>query len=286
MMRPDSRGRRPARKRSIRNYFRTMTVLLSCLASAWGRPAEPSVLTAIHRAELASSGEQPTDDFGDAVAVDGDTIVVGAVGLQLRNGEGGAAYVFVKPANGWKNMTQVATLTPSDNAIHFGAAVAISGDTIVIGAPWTEVNGVPQQGAVYVFVKPAGGWSDMTETAKLVSAHVDHKGEDHVGSSVSINGNTIVVGVPGVIPELPALGYGEALVYVKPAGGWVPEFETAVLYINPVFYPQLGLGFGYSVAVSGNTVVVGATGCCVEGQVLVGQAYVFVEPAGGWGTTD
>jgi len=256
-----------------------IVVLLCSMAGASG----PST---IGRAELGSLGEQPADEFGDAVAIDGNTVVVGAVGVQVRNGEGGAAYVFVKPANGWKDMTQIAILTPSDDAYFFGASVAISGDTIVIGAPRTEENGVPQQGAVYVFVKPAGGWTDMTETAKLIGAHVDHKGEDRVGSSVSIDGNTIVAGVPNVIPESPALGYGEALVYVKPAKGWTDAFETAVLYIDPAAYPLLGLGYGYSVSVSGNTVAVGATGCCVEGQVLVGQAFVFVEPAGGWGTTD
>jgi hypothetical protein len=285
MMRPDSRGRNPARKRSIRNYFRTMTVLLSCLASAWANPAEPSVLMMLHHAELASSGEQPSDGFGNAVAVDGDTVVVGAEGAQVNGSRTGAAYVFVKPAGGWTNMTQTATLTASDNAYHFGASVAISGDTIAIGAPWTEVNGIEQQGAVYVFVKPTSGWANMTETAKLTGFHLDTKGEDHLGSSVSIFGNTIVVGVPNVYPQYGThgLSYGEAMVYIKPATGWTNAVENAVLYVEG--YPFSGAGFGFSVGISGNTVVVGATGCCYNGQIYMGQAYVYVEPAGGWVTT-
>lgn len=191
--------------------FLSTAVLLFCLPSGArdhatkpGQDAVP-VNPVIFHAALASSGEQPEDGFGDVVAVDGNTVVVGAEGVTVGQNRTGAAYVFVKPANGWMNMTQVATLTPSDDAFHFGYSAAVSGDTIVIGAPWTEVNGNVQQGAVYVFVKPANGWSDMTETAKLTGSHVDAGGQDHVGNSVSIHGNTIVVGVPGTIPNPPAL---------------------------------------------------------------------------------
>jgi FG-GAP repeat len=265
---------------TIAVFLLVASTCLVAIASDDPRPAT------IHRAELASMGEQPNDGFGDAVAVDGNTVVVGAEGVTIGGSPTGAAYVFVKPANGWTNMTQVATLTASDDAYHFGASVAVSGDTVVIGAPWTEMNGILQQGAAYVFVKPAGGWSNMTETAKLTGVHLDQKGEDHFGSSVSIDGNTIVVAVPNVVPEYPALGYGEALIYVKPANGWANSVEKAVLYINPGFYPNLGLGYGYSVGISGASVVVGATGCCVNGQIYVGQAFVFVEPVGGWATTD
>jgi hypothetical protein len=240
----------------------------------------------IQRAQLNSSGETDGDDFGDAVAVSGDTVVVGAQTVLLRNGEFGAAYVFVKPAGGWANMTQTAKLTPSDNALHFGASVAISGDTIVIGAPWTEVNGVPQQGALYVYVKPAGGWMNMTETAKLVPYHVNSSGYAWVGSSVAIDGHTIVAGVPNVSQSYLVPGNGEALVYVKPSTGWTNATETAVLFTNPYYYPEYGAGFGASVAVSGATIVVGAAGCCVQGVLYEGSAYIYVEPSGGWKTTD
>ena len=242
--------------------------------------------TTMHRAQLNSLDQNPQQDFGDAVAVGDNTVVVGALGVAGGNGEGGAAYVYVKPQGGWMNTTQTATLTPSDVAYFFGASVAMSGDTIIVGAPWTEVNGIPQQGAVYVFVKPAGGWKDMTETAKLIGAHVDNKGEDRVGSTVAIDGDTIVAGVPNVLPNDNGLGFGEALVYVKPAHGWVNATEDAVLYINPAFYPSQGAGFGFSVGISGNAIVVGAIGCCFEGRSTAGQAYVWVKPKQGWITTD
>lgn len=159
-------------------------------------------------------------------------------------------------------MTQIATLSPPDDAYFFGASVAVSCDTIVIGAPWTEVNGIPKQGAVYVFVNPPKGWSNMTETAKLTGFHIDNNGENFVGSSVSIDGNTIVAGLPNSLPNSPGLGFGEALIFEKPKSGWTNARENAVLYINPAAYPEFGLGFGFSVAVSGDTVVVGSIGCC------------------------
>jgi hypothetical protein len=234
----------------------------------------------IQSGQLKPSSDSNAVDFGDAVAVDGNTVVVGAMLTLLRDGESGSAYVYEKPANGWGNMTQTATLTPSDNAGHFGASVAISGDTIVIGAPYTTVGGAYGQGALYVFVKPTGGWKDMTETAKLTPYHVGPAGNSWVGTTVSISGNTIVAGGPNVAPQLPALGEGEAFVYVKPTTGWTNAQENAVLYVGGE-----GTGFGASVGVSGGTIVVGATGCCVQGSSSEGAAYVFVEPPGGWATT-
>jgi hypothetical protein len=263
-----------------RRVFRVL--LLGLLWFGLGRPrcvaADRSRLT-VHRANLNSTEQQPGDGYGAAVAVQGDTVVVGA---PLAN----AAYVFQKPANGWQNMTQTAILTASDDADHFGASVAISDDTIVVGAPYTTVNGEVEQGAAYVFVKPAGGWADMTQTAKLTGLHLDNKGIDLLGNTVSVSRNTIVVGVPNVNQGGAALGWGEALIYVEPQGGWTDSTETAVLYVNPADYPFLGLGFGVSTAISGSTVVVGANGCCIDGDVGLGAAYVYVEPTAGWETTD
>src|ERR1700675_1592404 len=87
-------------------------------------------------AELTASDGNSNDRFGNAVAVNGSTVIVGAWGATIgSNTEQGAAYVFVKPVNGWGNMTQVAKLTPSNGSeyLHFGWSVAISGDTIVVG---------------------------------------------------------------------------------------------------------------------------------------------------------
>ena len=98
--------------------------------------------------------------FDPKVAISGNTIVAG---LRWADSRTGAVYVFVKPPGGWGNTTETAKLTASDRAVDddFGYSVAISGDTIVVAA------GSPTAaGTAYVFVKPAGGWADATETAR------------------------------------------------------------------------------------------------------------------------
>lgn len=118
---------------------------------------------------------------GNTVAVSGDFEATGAV------------YVYVKPASGWANGTQVAKLT-SSTGLSLGYSVAISSDanTIVAGDPST---GADNNGAVYVFVKPAGGWKDMTETAKLTISSAPKA--IALCTSVAISGDSIVAGAAG-----------------------------------------------------------------------------------------
>ena len=148
-------------------------------------------------AKLTASDGQEGDSLGNSVAVAGDTIVVGAPFVTV-NGftDSGAVYVFVKPASGWANMTQTAKLTASDvgtTGISFlGVPVAISGKTIVAGAYSETIGSNFEQGAVYVFTEPAGGWADMTETAKLTAS--DGAANDRFGCGTSIDGGTIVIG--------------------------------------------------------------------------------------------
>ena len=101
---------------------------------------------------LTASDGANGDQFGSSVAIDGDTVVVGADDAHRLNG---AVYEFVKPPTGWRAMTQTAVLTASDEQLGdaFGVSVAISGDTIVVGAPEATINGIRHLGAVYVFVK-------------------------------------------------------------------------------------------------------------------------------------
>ena len=130
-------------------------------------------------------------DFGFSVSISGNTVVVGAPN---SDGQHGAAYVFVEPATGWANTSSpTAVLTASDGAAgdDFGTAVAISGNTVVVGAENATVGGNSQQGAAYVFVEAASGWTSMTETAKLTSS--DGQSGDAFGTSVSISGATVAV---------------------------------------------------------------------------------------------
>jgi uncharacterized repeat protein (TIGR01451 family) len=217
------------------------------------------------QAELSASDGAANDHFGYYVAISGDTAVIGAPD---RNSSRGEAYVFVKPAGGWASGHETAKLTASDGAAgdDFGYSVAISGDSAIIGAKGHNSN----QGEAYVFVKPAGGWASGTETARLTAS--DGGADDGLGISVAISGNTAVVGADGH-----NLGQGEAYVFLKPAGGWATGHETAKLTASDGVSSD---GFGQSVAISGNTVVVGAYAY----NSNQGKAYVFVKPAGGWVT--
>lgn len=209
-------------------------------------------------------------DFGASVAIDGNTVVVGAIQFNAP----GAVYVFTKPTNGWANMTQTAELTASDGQIgdQLGCSVGISGNTIVAGACDATVNGNQSEGAAYVFVEPTGGWRNATETAKLTASDAGSYAGFGVGTAIS--GNTVVAGaVYGTIQnEAP----GQAYIFVKPESGWSDMTQTAELT------PSDGATndyFGSAVAIEGNTAVV--TECECSGGSPYG-AYVFVEPTGGW----
>ena len=223
----------------------------------------------VQQAKLTRSSAGLYDGLGDSVAIAGDTIVVGASGAETpeRYIHGGTAYVFVKPAGGWANATETAQLFGSSSP-SFGGSVAISGDTIVVGAP-TEggPSGKGAYGAAYVFVKPAAGWSTRLYTAKLSAS--DGAPYKYLGSTVAISGDTIVAGTAA------SGGSGAAYVFVKPAGGWTSGTETAKLTASDA--PSWNY-FGISVGVSGNTVVAGAW----NGGDVSGAVYVFVRPAGGW----
>lgn len=151
--------------------------------------------------ELSASNGAKADWFGAAVAANSDTIAVTDFDPNIL--PFGAVDVFVKPASGWANMTQSATLIPSDGGEGFGASVAISEDNklIVVGAAVTSnfasadrfISPATTPGAVYVYEKPAVGWSGtLTESQKLTAR--DGQPGDAFGNSVSVVGRSIAVG--------------------------------------------------------------------------------------------
>ena len=232
-------------------------------------------------AKLTTSGGASYDEFGTSVSVSGNTVVVGAV--QASNfappspGGKGAAYVFTEPASGWTSMTQTAKLTASSGAVgdYFGGAVSISGNTVAVGAANAAVGAKSQQGMAYVFVEPASGWASTTQTAELTAS--DGVGYDNFGNSLSISGNTVVVGA-----QAGGLGPGAAYVYTEASGGWANMTQTAELTASDGVQND---EFGSSVSISGNTVVVGACNAPYNATTSApgpGAAYVFVEPNGGW----
>jgi len=217
-------------------------------ASGWAGATQAATLTA--------SDGTANDFFGSSVSISGNTVVVGAENATVGgNSQQGAAYVFTEPASGWANMMQTGKLTASDGAVYdyFGSSVAISGNTIVVGADNARVGGNSQQGAAYVFTEPASGWLNMTQTAKLTAS--DGAAYDYFGNSVSISGNTIVVGADNATIGANSQ-QGAAYVFTEPASGWANMTQTGKLTASD---GAAGDFFGASVSISGNTIVVGAT---------------------------
>jgi hypothetical protein len=238
----------------------SILVLSATLASAKTVPANWEQL-----AELTPSNRAKNDWFGISIAASGDTVVVGDFDANIENF--GTVDVFVKPASGWSNMTQTATLSSSDNGTGFGVSVAISGDVIVVGAANTSnFNKQSTPGAAYVFLKPAGGWKNMTETLKLTAS--DGMGGDAFGNSVSISGNTIAVGAFFVNNFS-----GRVYVFTCTSNACTQAAELTASDSDGILDY-----LGCSVAVSGNTVVAGSYGH----NNFEGASYVYVKPASGW----
>ena len=262
---------------------------------------------------------QEEDGFGSSVAISGDTVVVGApnedsstTGVNTTPDENafnsGAAYVFTRSGTTW---TQQAYLKPAAVGTtqvgdSFGYSVAIAGETIVVGAygessSTTGVNTTPNEsasgaGAAYVFTRSGTTWSQQ---AYLKPAAVGTtQAGDFFGTSVGVSGDTVVVGsnredssTLGVntTPNESSTTAGAAYVFTRSGTTWSQQ-----AYIKPaaVGTTQANDGFGRSVSVSGNTMVVGAfaedssttgvNGAPNETALDAGAAYVFVRSGSAW----
>jgi hypothetical protein len=206
------------------------------------------------------------DGFGAALALSGDTAIIGApYGAAGCCSGAGAAYLFTSAAGVW---SQAQAITPSNGTLggQFGIAVAISGDTAVVGA---DVGGASNQGAAYVFTQSGGTWSQRKELTASDSA-----ADDFFGASVAVSGNVVVVGAYEAMIGA-QLGEGAAYVFTFAGGTWG---QTQKLTPSP---GQGDQQFGSAVAISGGLVVIGAFDA-VGPNPMQGAAHVFVQSASGW----
>jgi dihydroxyacetone kinase DhaKLM complex PTS-EIIA-like component DhaM len=220
--------------------------------------------------KLTAADGADGDSFGTSVGISGDTAVVGAFRDEVgANSSQGSAYVFTRSGGVWSQQQQ---LTAADGAAYdrFGTSVAISGDTVVVGACWDDVGGNSTQGSAYVFTRSGSTWSQQQ---KLTAA--DGAEEDYFGWSVAISGDIAVVGVAfagyGTAAE-----HGSAYVYTRSGSTWSQQQKlTAADGAD-------GDSFGTSVAISGDTVVVGAEEDDVGATYDQGSAYVFTRSGSVW----
>lgn len=232
-------------------------------------------------AKLIASDAQAADYFGTSVGISGDVIVVGAYGEDTMGFRAGAAYVFQRMAGGDDNWGEVKKLMASDGeqTDFFGATVAVSGDVIVIGAEF-EDSAAPSAGAAYVFQRIQGGIDNWGQVKKLTAS--DAWPSAYFGASVAVSGDVIVVGAVGC--QTGGLWTGAAYVFERMAGGDDNWGEVTKLVASD---GQEDDEFGYSVAVSGDVIVVGAYGEDAAGS-NAGAGYLFHRRLGGpdaWGQT-
>ncbi len=130
------------------------------------------------------------------MAVSGNTAVVGAYREDAGGSNAGAGYVFVRDEGGAGNWGQVKKLLASDAQSEdiFGWSVALNGDTAVVGAQSEDAGG-SNAGAVYVFGRDEGGAGNRGQVKKLTAA--DAQAGDFFGQSVTVSGDTAVVGAHG-----------------------------------------------------------------------------------------
>jgi hypothetical protein len=241
---------------------------------------------------LFASNPGTSDFFGGDVAIDGDTVVVGAYGedsgatdvdgdqFDDESSSSGAAYIFRRSGSTWN---QEAYLKANNNSrsSRFGISVDVSGDTVAVGANWEAIlppEGINAgfSGAAYIFERTESVWHQQTY---LKASNIGR--DDEFGTAVAINGDILVVGSPNEDSDATEINgdenndfsrdSGAAYVFIRSGSAWNQE-----TYLKPSIRRFEGF-FGTSLAIKGNRVLIGA-----PGRTGPGAAYVFIRNDSVW----
>ncbi len=274
----------------------------------------PSFVNGVLQAYAKASNTGASDQFGRSVALSGGTLAVGAPledsctdgvnGDQTNNvcDNAGAVYVFTRSSGVW-NQEAYVKASISEALDEFGHSVALAGDTLAVGAHFEDScatgidgnqadNSCQDAGAVYVYTRTAGLWSQQAYVKASISEALDN-----FGQSVALSGDTLAVGAiseascaTGIGGDQTNNGCGDAgavYVYTRTAGLWSQQ-----AYVKA---SNTGAGdwFGTSVALAGDTLAVGALhedSCAtgIDGDQTnngcgdAGAVYVYTRTAGLW----
>jgi len=292
-------------------------VVIGSFCLAFGAQAQPGLPVQVSHPTGAAS-----DGFGSSIAIDGDTMVVGSAGDDVgSNTDQGSAQVYRWSGSTW---TFEATLTANDGGAGdgFGTSVAISGDTIIVGAPFGDVGADTSAGTVHIFTRMGTQWRRQ---AKIVAAGGSTAAA--FGSAVSIKAETALIGAPADTSNK-----GAAYIFTRSTTSWTQrsritaadgaagdrfgssvavDLDTAAIPAplddinanadqgSAYVYARNGSSwtlstkliatngssadqFGSSISVSGQRIALGAPGCDVSGSIDQGTAYVFVQSEGSW----
>jgi len=224
----------------------------------------------VEQAILTAVGGARFDYFGSSVDIDGSTVGVGAA--YALDGPG-AAYVFSRDGDTWAQEAML-TAPAADARQRFGTSVAISGDSVLVGAlPLRS-----QVGAGYLFDRTtegwilaatlsAGGWATQARLTAL-----DPHGLERFGASLSLDGDTLAVGAPGITAPAQQAAY----VLVRTDGVWSQQAR-----FTPPAGEPLG-SFGASVAIRGPVFLVGEPDSSEPGNFAAGRVHVYSHAGGQW----
>jgi hypothetical protein len=224
----------------------------------------------VEQALLTPDDAQPDDQFGYSVAISGDTVIVAAPFDDDAGNSSGAAYIFVRTGTSW---TQQAKLVAADAAPgdEFGFAVALDGDTAIVGSHFDDDAG-SLSGAAYIFVRTGTSW---TQQAKLVAD--DASQGDRFGHDVALDGDTAIIGAP--YDDDSGSTSGSAYLFTRTGVAWTQQDKIIA------DDGAQADAFGWSVDLSGDTAVVGAFQDSDAGPNS-GSAYVFTRSAAAWTQQD
>jgi len=221
------------------------------------------------QAKLVASDYQTNDYFGVKVAISGDTVVVGANAEDTVATNAGAAYVFTRSGTTWTQQQKIQASDAQASSV-FGTSVAIDGNTVVVGASLNDPSSIIDAGAAYVFTRSGTTW---TQQQKIQAS--DAQASDNFGQSVGISGNTVVVGAYAEDPNNIS-GAGSVYIFTRSGTTWT---QQAKLIASDAQASDL---FGQSVAIEGDTVVVGAYNEDPNNITDAGSAYVFTRSGATW----
>lgn len=222
------------------------------------------------RGKLTASDGDSFDRFGQSVAVDGDTALVASPNDETPNGQNaGAVYVFERGAQGWAQKAKFAPNT-GDSGDTFGGSLALGGQTALVGAPTDEDPSGLYAGSASVFDGSGSNWRERATLSPREGAK-----QDSFGSSIDLSGDTAVVGASGV-QSADGQASGAAYVFDRSGGEWSQRGRLTAEDGDG------GDAFATSVAVTGDTAVVGAPQDEDPNGTNAGAAYVFGASGDGW----
>ena len=191
--------------------------------------------------------------FGGGVAVQNDTLLVGAPRYHTDNG---AVYVYTRTGSTWTRQQLILPLAEAE--VSFGSSLALEEDTAVVGVSRAGTGSFLDHGAAYVYVRSAGLWSLQTTLRAA-----DGVESDGFGASVDISGSAIIVGAPNKD------GIGAAYIFTGGGPNWLEQAKLVA--------PGPTLGFGRAVSILADRALIGA-----PYQSVDGAAYVFLQNGGTW----